>query len=147
MEGLDKLKIFIVDDDQFYLNIFSQYLSNLGVTDVALFDNGLDALNKLHDQPQVVFLDHNMDDITGYEVLKKIKRYNPDIYVVMITAQEDIKTAVDSLKHGAFDYIQKGQHDEERVKAVLEKILEIKKMLEQSNPGGFLKRMLQFVVV
>lgn len=144
MEGLKNIKIFIVDDDEFYLNIFSLYLSNLGVEDITLFESGLDALNKLEEQPLVVFLDHNMDDITGYEVLKKIKRYNPNIYVVMITAQEDIKTAVDSLKHGAFDYIQKGEHDEERVKAVLHKILEVKKMLEQSSPS-FLKRLFQLV--
>ena len=144
MEGLNNIKVFIVDDDPFYLHIFSQYLSNFGVEDITLFESGLDVLNKLQEQPLVVFLDHNMDDITGYEVLKKIKRFNPNIYVVMITAQEDIKTAVDSLKHGAFDYIQKGQDEEERVKAVLNKIIEVKKILDQTNPG-FFRRMFQLL--
>jgi DNA-binding NtrC family response regulator len=81
------------------------------------------------------FLDHQMDTFTGYEVLKKIKRYDPNIFVVMVSGQEDIKTAVDTLKHGAFDYILKSDHDEQKIGEVLEKIAQVKELQSRKKPG------------
>lgn len=143
MERLSDIKVFVVDDDPFYLNIFSQYLYNFGIEDISLFENGWDALEQLKEQPVVVFLDKNMDDISGYEVLKEIKRHDPSIYVIMITAQEDVKAIVDSLKLGALDYIQKGNGEVERVKKILNRIVEIRAALVESTPN-FLRRMFQF---
>ena len=138
------LKIYLVDDDAFYLNILEQHLLNMGCLSVQLFENGSDCLDQLAEKPDVIFLDYQMDTLTGYEVLKKIKRYDPNIYVVMISAQEAIKPAVDALKHGAFDYIQKGDQEESKVKDVLQRILDIKTILDRPAPG-FLKKLFQFL--
>lgn len=139
MNKLKQLKIFVVDDEIFYLNILEQHISNLGYEQVTAFGNGTDCLNQIAENPDVVFLDYNMDTLTGYEVLKKIKRYNPNIYIVMISGQENIKAAVDTLKHGAFDYIQKGEMEEQKIEQVLDRILEVKDLLKQSNPNFFRK--------
>lgn len=139
MNKLKQLKIFVVDDEIFYLNILEQHISNLGYEQVTAFSNGTDCLNQIAENPDVVFLDYNMDTLTGYDVLKKIKRYNPNIYIVMISGQENIKAAVDTLKHGAFDYIQKGEMEEQKIEQVLDRILDVKDLLKQSNPNFFRK--------
>ncbi len=135
MNSLLTEKIFVVDDDHFCLNIYQQYLESLGYKNVICFSNGTDCLNHLTEKPEVIFLDHGMDILNGVEVLKKIKRFDPDIYVVFISAQENIETAVNSLKYGAFDYIVKGESDFEKIKLVLDKIRSVKELLKRNKPS------------
>ena len=90
MKEFEKIKMFVVDDDPFFSLLMEQSLHNLGVKEITLYDNGTDCLNNLHKSPELIFLDYNMDNLSGYEVLKKIKRVNPDIYVVLVSAKEEI---------------------------------------------------------
>ncbi len=78
-----------------------------------------------------------MENLTGMEVLKKVKRFDPNIYVVFISGQEDIFTAVEALKLGAFDYIIKGENDIQSIEKVLIKIKNVKEMLNRKEPGFF----------
>lgn len=141
METGTQFKFFIVDDDFFCANVYKQYLINMNYTDIIHYSNGNDCLTNLHLNPDIVFLDHNMEDITGFEVLKKIKRYNPNIYVVMISGQENIKTAVDALKYGAFDYVIKGNDVYEKLELIISKIIAVKEELKKNYPH-FIKRLL-----
>jgi len=127
--------IFLVDDDPFYIELLKQRLLTKGFERISTFLNGVDCLNALSSKPDVIFLDHNMDTFSGYEVLKKIKRYDPNIFVVMVSGQEDIKTAVDSLKHGAFDYILKSDDEETKISEVLSKIEKVKELQTRRKPG------------
>jgi len=129
------LNLFLVDDDPFFVSLLKQRLLMKGFEQISTFSNGVDCLNALSAKPDVIFLDHCMDTFTGYEVLKKIKRQDPDIFVVMISGQEDIKTAVDSLKHGAFDYILKSENDDEKISDVLHKIVQVKELQARKKPG------------
>ncbi len=144
METKNKLKIYVVDDEIMYLGVFEQYLLNGGYKDITTFDNGDDCINSLQNKPDVIFLDYNMDNLTGYDVLKKIKRYDPNIHVIMISGQEEIKAAVNTLKHGAFDYIQKGDDTEEKIIEVLEKVMKVTEALQRSKPG-LLSKVFQFL--
>jgi len=128
-------KIFLVDDDPFFLNIAEQYLNNIGVNDIQSFTNGSDCLSSLDEKPDIIFLDYNMDTLSGIDVLKKIKRFDPNIYVVIISAQEEIKPAVDMLKYGAFDYIQKNTIDQDKLKAILSKIDDMQALLKAKSPS------------
>ena len=139
MENQNQFKFFIVDDDVFCANIYEQYLKNLNYTDITYFSNGIDCLNHIHLNPDIIFLDHNMEDLNGFEVLKKIKRINPNIYVVMVSAQENIKTAVDALKYGAFDYVIKDNNVCEKMTLIISKIIKVKEQLKKTNPGFFRK--------
>lgn len=141
MENQNQFKFFIVDDDVFCANVYEQYLKNMNHNDITFFDNGNDCLLNLNLNPDIIFLDHNMEDITGFEVLKKIKRYNPNIYVVMVSGQENIKTAVDALKYGAFDYIIKDALVCEKMTLIINKIINVKEELKKSNPN-FIQRIL-----
>lgn len=139
MEAYKELKIFVVDDDVFCANLHVHYLKNLCFEDTTLFVSGIECLDNMHQNPDVIFLDHNMDDMTGFEVLKRVKRLNPNVFVIMISAQEEIKTAVDALKYGAFDYIIKDHMVESKIKMIMENIIRFKEIKEQKNAGFFRK--------
>jgi polysaccharide export outer membrane protein len=137
-------KIFVVDDNRFHLELMSHILQSNGNENILLFENGIDCLLEIHQQPEIVFLDHQMDVYSGYETLQKIKRYNPNIFVIMVSGQEKIETAVNSLKHGAFDYIQKDENLEEKVLHVMQRLEEVKALLKARKPS-FLNSLLQLV--
>ena len=137
----NQFKFFIVDDDIFCANVYQQYLKNMNYSDITYYSNGNDCLINLNQSPDIIFLDHNMEDITGFEVLKKIKRYNPNIYVVMVSGQENIKTAVDALKYGAFDYVLKDNNVCDKMTQVIDKIIKVKEQLRKSNPN-FIQKIL-----
>jgi DNA-binding NtrC family response regulator len=139
-----QFKIFLVDDNAFHLNMMKQILLAQNQTDIHLFEDGIDCLNNIHLKPEIVFLDHNMDVYSGFTVLRKIKRFNPNIFVVMVSAQEEIKTAVDSLKYGAFDYIQKTDGFENSIETVFQKIIEVKEAMKTQKPT-ILKTIFQFL--
>ena len=133
--------IILVDDDLFSLNIYRQGLENLGYNKVSLFLNGTICLSNLNQKPDIIFLDHNMDDLTGFEVLKKIKRYDPNVLVVIVSAQENMRIAVDDLKYGAFDYIIKGDNEIEKMQNVIERMESIKQEIKKANPT-FIQKLL-----
>jgi DNA-binding NtrC family response regulator len=141
---MNDLKVFVVDDDVFYLNILEQYLRNLGLSNIRTFDNGSDCLDHIQEKPDVIFLDYHMENLSGYDVLKKIKRYNTNIFIVMISAQEEIKPAIDTLKHGAFDYIQKGNDELDKLKDVLGRIVEVKDLMERNKPS-LIKKIFKYI--
>lgn len=136
--------VFVVDDDRFHLEIMKQFLSQEGVSKITCFESGINCLNQIHENPDVIFLDHQMDVLTGFETLRKIKRYDPNMFIVMVSAQEDIDTAVGTLKHGAFDYIKKDGRLGENVKNVLRKIEEMREVLRDRKPT-VLKTLLKYV--
>lgn len=134
MESKPQFKFFIVDDDIFCANVYEQYLLNQNFTDITHFSNGNDCLDNLHQNPDIVFLDYDIGDLSGFEVLKKIKYHNPNIYVVMVSGQESIVIAVDALKHGAFDYVVKDNAVCEKLTNIIDKIHHVKIELNKSNP-------------
>ena len=136
---LNTKKIFVVDDDIFTSAIFKQHLQNLGYDDITCFSSGTLCLNHLQERPDIILLDHEMGDLTGFDVLIKIKRFDPNIYVVMVSGQEDMMTAIDSLKYGAFDYIIKGDDTTYKIIKVMERIGEIHRLIQQKKNNPFNK--------
>jgi len=122
MAAYPDLKIFIVDDDIFCLTLYEQFLRNLGYTNVKSFNAGDDCLAELKEQPELIFLDYNMEGLNGIEVLKKIKAFNPDIMVYIITGQESSMVAVEAIKAGAIDYIVKSSLSPDKMALIMEKI-------------------------
>lgn len=128
-------KIFLVDDDAFNLQLTQHHLESIGYTDVQTFVSGTDCLNRLTERPAVVFLDHRMEDLTGFDVLKKIKRFDPNIHVVMLSGQESIETAIASMRHGAFDYIVKGSQAFDQLNSVLHRLRRLQDLLDNQRPS------------
>ncbi|SDH69143.1 Response regulator receiver domain-containing protein [Flavobacterium omnivorum] len=133
MQNQNSFKFFIVDDDVFCAKMHEQYLLNLNYSNIKCFSNGNDCLNNLNQNPDIIFLDHNMDGITGLEVLKKIKRYNPSIYVIMVSGQQNIKIAVDAHEYDAYDYIIKDNLVYDKMTFIINKISSVKEAMKKST--------------
>lgn len=100
-------KIFIVDDDPWYSQILEYHLSLNPDYEVTCFASGKECLNNLHLNPQLITVDYSMDDMSGGELLEKIRHWNAKIPVVVISGQEEISIALELLKKGASDYLIK----------------------------------------
>lgn len=99
--------ILIVDDEEDIRFSLQGILEDEGYQ-VATCSSGEDALSFLeHDEPEMVFLDIWLPGIDGLEVLEKISMLSPEVPVVMISGHGNIETAVESIKKGAFDFIEK----------------------------------------
>jgi two-component system, NtrC family, response regulator AtoC len=117
-------KIFILDDDIWYSELLEYHLSLNPDYALYKFHSAKECLTSLHEKPNIVTVDYSLPDSNGKEVLKKIKEFNPDIQVIIISGQEDVATAVDLLKDGAYDYIVKDEDSSERLWNTVQKIRE-----------------------
>jgi len=126
MKPSKPLKIFVLEDDLWYGTMLEHYLCLNPDYQVQRFETEKDFYQKLHENPDVVTLDYSLTEGDGGKVLKRIKEYNPEIEVIMISGQEDISTAVELLKSGAFDYIVKDDDTKDRLWNVLIHLQEIK---------------------
>lgn len=82
----------------------------LSAEDYKIFsaENGKEALDIIHDQAiDLVFLDLLMPEMNGIDVLKQIKNYEPEVVVVMMSGHGTIENAVEAVKLGAYDFIEK----------------------------------------
>ncbi len=100
-------KVFVVEDDEWYNKLLVHNLGLIQDIVVESFFDGRSLLNNLHKNPDVITLDYRLPDTKGDELMKKIKAANDDTEVVVISEQEDIETAVDLLRLGAYDYLVK----------------------------------------
>lgn len=119
MKNQKTSRIFIIDDDPFWTAMISQILTNMGYGNIYTFENGQDCLDHLHLNPNLVFLDYQMEDMDGIEVLKKIKEYYPGIEVVFCTAHEDLNIAVNAIQYGSFEYLLKSNATIKEVSEIL----------------------------
>ncbi len=114
-------KIFVVEDNVLYAQILKKQLVDEGYI-VKTFHNGRDFLANLDESPHVVTLDYTLPDMTGHDVLMKIQKRKPDTNVIVISAQENINTAIELMKNGAYDYIMKAPDTREKLTNIIKNI-------------------------
>ena len=99
--------VLIVDDEKNIRLTLSQALEPLGA-EIGTAVNGEEALAKLKERDfDVILLDLRMPGMDGLEVLRQVRELRPDIHVIVITAHGTVESAVDAMKVGAVDFIQK----------------------------------------
>ncbi len=116
--------VFIVDDDIYWITTIIKILSGLGYYNIRVFDNSIDYLKRLNENPGIIFLDYQMDGINGMQVLQKIKSYNKHICVVCCSQNEELQVAINAIKWGAYNFILKSTINPLNVEKI---ILEIEK--------------------
>ena len=102
-------EILIVDDNADIRNIINQLISDAGYK-TRLAANFNQALNEIDKKmPDVAILDVKLDkgDNDGIELLSHIKSKDKDVPVIMISGHANIEMAINSLKHGAFEFVEK----------------------------------------
>jgi DNA-binding NtrC family response regulator len=107
LSKMGKSKIFIVEDDLFYSKLIQHKISMDPDFEVRIFNSGQSLLDNLHENPQVISLDHSLPDYTGLELLPIIQKYSPNSQVIVLSAQNDVHTALKLMKAGAYDYLIK----------------------------------------
>jgi DNA-binding NtrC family response regulator len=111
----EAVKIVVVEDDPAYSKFLNYVLGLDPDFEVEFLSTGKDCIANLHKNPSIITLDYSLPDMPGEEVLKHIRSYDPNISVIIVSAQEKIGTAVELLKAGAYDYITKDQETKERL--------------------------------
>lgn len=106
-------KIFIVEDDKWYGGLLHHYLSQNPDYEVTLIESGKECLAQLNRKPDLVTIDFGLPDMNGEELFKKIRQAQPNLPVIIISAQEKITTAVDLLKMGVEDYLVKDDNTQQ----------------------------------
>lgn len=129
----DKIKLFLVDDDAMFLKLLEiEFLYHADFI-VETFATGELCVENLSHNPDVVILDYHLDGITenamnGIDTLDRIKTFNSDIPVVMLSSQDKIDVAVNCMHHHAFDYVIKSETAFMRLQNIITSIFNIKKM-------------------
>lgn len=116
------IKIFIVEDDPMYQRMVKYVMELNPDHEVHLFTSGKDCLQNLNLRPDIVSLDFSLPDMTGEEVLRKIRDFDEEIGIIILSGQQDVGTAVQLLKDGAYDYITKDSETKERLLHTLNNI-------------------------
>jgi DNA-binding NtrC family response regulator len=125
-------KILVCDDDKELCSIISQTLK-LANYETSESYNGEEAFNKINiDNYDMVLLDVDMPVLNGLDALKKIKSYKEDIIIIMMTAYSNIKDAVQAVRDGAYNYIEKPikQHE---ILDIVKRGLDAHKMIEEAS--------------
>ena len=138
MKNQDKIQIFLVDDDALFLK--SLEIEFLQHADFAIktYATGELCMENIAQNPDVIILDYLLDGLeknamNGIETLDKIKAFNPDIPVVILSCQDKIEVAVDCMHHKAFDYVVKSETVFLRLQKIITAIFRFKKMEKELN--------------
>ena len=104
---MQSVKLLIIDDEVEFASTLRQRLElrGLDTTDVHSGREGLETVEKIN--PNIVILDLKMPDMAGLDVLAEIKKYDPDIEVIMLTGHGSTVSGIEAMEKGAFDYIMK----------------------------------------
>ncbi|MBO94836.1 MAG: DNA-binding response regulator [Opitutales bacterium] len=135
----DKPKILIIDDDSEIRYSLYRALSDdrYEILTAASGENGIEVAKEA--QPNVVFLDNRMGGMTGLETLQHLRSISPHSMVILMTAFGTTQTAIEAMKHGAFDYVLK-PFDLNKLRAILEKALKAGE--DSREAGGASERLL-----
>ncbi|HNX82312.1 MAG TPA: response regulator [Candidatus Omnitrophota bacterium] len=139
-------KILLVDDDKDFRYLFHDYLEGYDIIEASSGDDAL-AILKRPNEIDLVVLDVVMPGISGTDVLKEIKKANPDLSVIILTAYGSKDMAVEALRSHADDFIEKGK-DMNSAKDIIDAVLEKKKGGvdgEPSNVKGKIEKVKRFI--
>lgn len=122
--------ILIIDDDPLIRKTLSSHLSGEGF-EVLLAEDGEEGLQKYEEGlPDLVILDIRLPDIDGLEALRKIREKDEDACIIIMTAYDDMRTTVEAIKSGAFEYMVKPL-DFVELDLTIDKVFQVKQLEEK----------------
>ena len=128
-----KHRVLVVDDEESITYLLKTELEDLPDFEVDTALNGTEALNLIQTKSyEVALLDIKMPRVSGVEVLKNIKECAPSTEVIMLTNVIDVKTAIETTKLGAYDFISK-PYDPDQLRATVRRALEHKSLVIENE--------------
>jgi two-component system, NtrC family, response regulator AtoC len=126
-----KIKILLADDDPVLRRLLPFQLSS-DEFETSTVENGKEALTILREQEfDVVLLDVNLPDISGLEILKKIRQSDDSPEVIMLTADSTLKTGIEAMRRGAYEYLTKPAAGEQ-IEIIVRKAEEKRRLVQQN---------------
>ena len=126
--------ILLVDDEKNIRLTLSQALEIVGA-EIDTASNGEEALAKLKEKEfGLILLDIRMPGMDGMEVLRRVREIRPDIRIIMITAYGTIESAVEAMKLGAVDFLQK-PFDPEEIRELVSRVMDRDRLDEHKLAG------------
>lgn len=138
MTDSNKIRLFLIDDDALFLKSLEiDFLKHADFI-IQTFATGELCIANLYYKPDLVILDYNLDGIqrmamNGLETLDKIKAFNSDIPVIMLSSQDKIDVAISCMHHKASDYVVKSETAFLRLQKIISSIFEREKMEKKLN--------------
>ena len=138
MKNEHKISLFLVDDDAVFLKLLEiEFLQHADFV-IETFSSGELCLEHLSHNPDVIILDYHLDGINknamnGLETLDRIKAFNADIPVVMLSSQDKIDVAINCMHHRALDYVVKSETAFMRLQKIITTLFSYKKMEKELN--------------
>jgi len=138
MTNENKIKIFLVDDDALFLKLLEHEFLKHGDFTIDAFATGELCLQHLAQNPDIIILDYHLDGMdknamNGIATLDKIKAFNSDIQVIMLSSQDKIEVAIECMHHRAFDYVVKSETAFMRLQKIITSIFSYKKIEKELN--------------
>lgn len=128
---------FLVEDNPFYASLIEEALSN-NETTIQVFEKGENCLAEISKQPDLIILDYYLDgELTGLDTLQRIKKESPETQVIFLTSQANMQVALNSLRFGAFDYIEKNETAIEALQDALDRLDILKKSAVKKEGSVF----------
>ncbi len=128
---MDDYRILFVDDDKDILMMVEQYLQMQGY-DITTVNSGLKALDLIREEEiHIIFTDYKMPEFNGLELLAAVKQFNPMIEVIIVTGYGSMESAVQAMKFGCYDYLQK-PFKLDHLKLIIDRIIEEKKVEDKA---------------
>ncbi len=127
-----KQRILVIDDEEDMLENCSRILDRLGYEPLLESDGGKGVVRFEQEHPVVTLTDLRMPGMDGLEVLRTIRRIDPEALVILFTAFATVETAVEAVKEGAFDYIPK-PFSADQLQLVIERALTQRRLLEENR--------------
>ena len=126
-------RIFVVEDDEWYRRLLEYNLSLDPEFEVVGFENAKSCLDRLHERPDLITLDYRLPDMTGIEAMQRIKAFDQDMHVMIISEQNDIEVVVELLKGGAIDYLVKSPDIQNRLLNTIHLLRQNKSLKKRIN--------------
>lgn len=128
----------MVDDDALFLKSLEIEFLDHADFDIETYSTGELCLANLANNPDVIILDYHLDGIdlnaiNGIDTLDKIKAYNSEIAVIMLSSQDKIEVAIDCMHHQAYDYVVKSETAFVRLQKIISSLFEFRKMKKELN--------------
>lgn len=138
MNTAQKIKLFLVDDDALFLKSLEIEFHESADFDIETYSTGELCIENLSNQPNIIILDYHLngidlDAMNGINTLDKIKAFNANMPVIMLSSQDDINVAVNCMHHKATDYVVKSETAFMRLQKIISDVFEINEMKKQLN--------------